>query len=239
MKHPTTSLMIVICLLALVCYMSCTAVPAQPRVFQPLAETEVERFFHYFGRIRALPREALQREYAQQEAAFAHDQSDAGRLRLVLLLSLPETDFGNTTYALRLLQDYLNEPEPHHVQFREIAALLYTCIHSNNQTHMYESLLKQWQAELSGKEHQLVAQQQINRKLQDELEAQRALAHSLSKQLQEAVSERERHMVSQQQLSKKLQDERRNVKRLQEQIEKIKDIEKSLMEREQRDNKGT
>jgi hypothetical protein len=36
-----------------------------------------------------------------------------------------------------------------------------------------------------------------------------------------------------------LQDERRNVKRLQEQIERIKDIEKSLIEREQKDNKGT
>jgi hypothetical protein len=36
-----------------------------------------------------------------------------------------------------------------------------------------------------------------------------------------------------------LRDERRNVKRLEEQIEKIKDIEKSLIEREQKDNKGT
>jgi hypothetical protein len=36
-----------------------------------------------------------------------------------------------------------------------------------------------------------------------------------------------------------LQDERRNVKRLQEQIERIKDIEKGLIEREQKDNKGT
>jgi hypothetical protein len=36
-----------------------------------------------------------------------------------------------------------------------------------------------------------------------------------------------------------LQDERKNVKRLQEQIERIKDIEKGLIEREQKDNKGT
>ncbi len=65
------------------------------------------------------------------------------------------------------------------------------------------------------------------------------LHNSLGKQLQEALSEKERQFATQQQLNKKLQDEKKNVKRLQDKIEKIKDIEKSLIEREQRDNKGT
>ena len=74
--------------------------------------TEIERFFQYFVYLRALPLEALSREYTRQEAAFAQSHSAEDRLRLVLLLSLPDTDFGNRLYALELLQAYLNEPEP-------------------------------------------------------------------------------------------------------------------------------
>ncbi len=239
MKHHIPFPVLVLCLLALVCYMSCT-VPAQPRrLVERVDATEVERFFQYFGHIKALPREALRREHIQQEAAFAHDRSDENRLRLALLLGLPETDFSNHAYALELLQEYLNEPEPHQAQFRDIAALLYTCIQSNKHNSMYASLFTQLQEELRSTERQLMAQQQLSKKLQDELEAQRALAYTLSKQLQEALSERERHSLAQQQLSKKLQDERKQVKKLQDQIERIKDIEKSLIEREQTGNKGT
>jgi predicted transcriptional regulator len=53
------------------------------------------------------------------------------------------------------------------------------------------------------------------------------------------LNEKERQFAVSRYLDKRLQDERRNVKRLQEQIERIKDIEKSLIEREQKDNKGT
>jgi hypothetical protein len=238
-KHHTTLAVIVISLLALVCYMSCT-VPAQPRMaFERVEDTAVDRFLSYFRRIRALPYDALQREHALQEAAFASDPSDENRLRLVLLLSLPDTNFGNNTSALKLLQDYLNTAEPQQGQFREIAALLYTYIHNNTQNSGSDARLKQLQEELSGTERQLAAEQQLSQKLQAELEAQKSLAHGLSKQLQEALSHRNRHMIVQQQLNRKLQDEKKHVKRLQEQIEKIKDIEKSLIERENTGNKGT
>jgi hypothetical protein len=75
--------------------------------------------------------------------------------------------------------------------------------------------------------------------LQDDLSTQKVLYSIINKQLQEALNEKERQLVSKEQINKKLQDERRNVKRLQEKIEKIKDIEKSLMEKEHTDNKGT
>jgi chromosome segregation ATPase len=161
------------------------------------------------------------------------------RIRLALLLSLPDTDFGNRLYAFELLQAYLNEPEQQQTRFLDIAVFLVTFIHSKKQVNVYESLAKRLQEALNDKERQLASQQQLNKKLQDELDTQRALHHGLSKQLQEALSEKERQLASQQELNKKLQDERKNVKRLQEKIEKIKDIEKSLIEREQKDNKGT
>lgn len=243
MKPHTTSGVVATCLLALVCCVNC-AVPAPPmQVLARVEATEGERFFQYFAYIRSLPPEALRREYAQQEVAFAQSRSEEDRLRLALLLSLPDTDFGNRLYALELLQAYLNEPEQHRTRFLDIAVFLVTFIHSKKQVNAYESLAKRLQEALSDKERQLASQQQLNKKLQDELDTQRALHHGLSKQAQEALSDKERQLASQlasqQQLNKKLQDERKNVKRLQEKIEKIKDIEKSLIEREQKDNKGT
>jgi hypothetical protein len=238
-QYHTTWPVIVLCLLTFL--VSC-AVPAQPRaVLARIEETEMEQFFQYFARLRALSREALQREYAQQESAFVHSRSAADRLRLVLLLSLPDTDFANTAYALELLQEYLNEPTPSQAQFGEIAVFLCTFIQNKKPDEVSSEPLiaKQLQEALRDQERQLVTQQQLNKKLQTDLEAQKSLAHNLSKQLQEALSDKERELIAQQQLSKKLQDEKRNVRRLQEKIEKIKDIEKSLIEKEHTNDKGT
>jgi len=238
-QYHTTWPVIVLCLLTFL--VSCS-VPAQPRtVLARVEETEMEQFFQYFARLRALSRDALQREYAQQESAFVHSRSAVDRLRLALLLSLPDTNFENTTYALELLQEYLNEPTQSHAQFREIAVFLYTFIQNKKPDDVPSEPLiaKQLQEALRDQERQLGAQQQLNKKLQTDLEAQKSLAHSLSKQLQEALSDKERELIAQQQLSKKLQDEKRNVRRLQEKIEKIKDIEKSLIEKEHTNDKGT
>lgn len=239
MKLYTTSGVLATCLLAMVCCASC-AVPAQSRrVLERIEATDAERFFQYFAYIRSLPLEALHRELMQQDVAFAQNHSAENRLRLALLLSLPDTDFGNRPYALELLQAYLNEPAQQHTRFMDIASFLVTFMQNQKQIKVYESLAEQLQEEVNNKERQLTAQQQLSKKLQDEVDAQRALQHSLSKQLQEALGEKERQLAQQQQLNKKLQDERKNVKRLQEKIEKIKDIEKSLIEREHKDNKGT
>ena len=238
MQYHTTWPVIVLCLLIFA--VSCT-VPAQPRTgLARVDETEMERFLQYFTRLRVLSDEALQREYAQQESAFVHSQGSAERWRLIVLLSLPDTAFANTTYAIKLLQEYLAAPVQSQTRLRDIAVFLLTFIQPKNPAPVSsEPLIKQWQEELRDKEGQLLAQQQLSKKLQTELEAQKSLAHNLSKQLHEALNGKERQLIAQQQLSKKLQDERRNVRRLQEKIEKIKDIEKSFIEKEHTNDKGT
>lgn len=238
MQYHITWQAIGLCLLTFI--MSCT-VPAQPRTIpERVAETEVEQFFQYFVRIKALSREALQHEYAQQKSAFVHSRSAADRLRLALLLSLPDTNFENTPYARELLQEYLNEPTSSRAPLREVAAFLLTFM-PNKKVHEIsaEPLITPLQEVLQDQERQLLAQKQLHKKLQTELEAQKSLAHTLNRQLQEALSDKERQLLAQQQLNKKLQDERRNVRRLQDKIEKIKDIEKSLIEKEQTNDKGT
>jgi hypothetical protein len=238
-KSLIISGVIATCLCAIMYCVSC-AVPAPPvRAVERDEATEMGRFFQYFVSLRSLSREALSREYARQEAAFAQSHSAEDRLRLVLLLSLPDTDFGNRLYALELLQAYLNEPEPRPTGLMDVAVFLMTFMDNKTYRSAYESRIHDLKKDLAEKEHQLVEQQQTIKKLQEDLGAQRILQNNNSKKLQEMLNEKERQLAVSRYLDKRLQDERRNVKRLQEQIERIKDIEKSLIEREQKDNKGT
>ena len=239
MKSLSTSGVIALCLCAIMYCVSCAVPAPSVRAVERTEATEIERFFQYFVFLRSLPPEALSHEYARQEAAFAQSHSAEDRLRLVLLLSLPDTDFGNRLYALELLQAYLNEPEPHPTGLMDVAVFLMTFMGNKTYRSAYESRVHDLKKDLAEKEHQLVEQQQTIKKLQEDLGAQRALHNNISRRLQEILSEKERQFAVSRYLDKRLQDERRNVKRLQEQIERIKDIEKSLIEREQKDNKGT
>src|SRR5262245_14115366 len=218
---------------------SCAGPASSVRAIEHAEATEIERFFQYFMFLRSLPSDALGREYARQEFAFAQSHRAEDRLRLVLLLSLPDTDFGNRLYALELLQAYVNESEPHATGLMDVAVFLMTFMENKTYRNAYDSRIHDLKKDLAEKEHQLVEQQQIIKKLQEDLGVQRIIHNNITKKLQEILDEKERQFAVSRYLDKRLQDERRNVKRLQEQIERIKDIEKSLIEREQKDNKGT
>ena len=239
MKSLITSGVIVTCLCAIMYCMSCAVPASSMRTGEGAAAGEMERFFQYFVSLRALPREALSHEYARQEAAFAQSHSAEDRLRLVLLLSLPDTEFGDHLRALELLQAYLNEPEPHPTGSMDIAVFLMTFMENKTYRSAYESRISDLKKDLAEKEQQLAEQQQTSKKLQDDLGAQKILYNNTNKKLQEILNEKERQFAVSRYLDKRLQDEKRNVKKLQEQIERIKDIEKGLIEREQKDNKGT
>ena len=239
MKSLTTAGVIATCLCAIMYCVSC-AVPAPPvRAVEHTETTEIERFFRYFVFLRSLPLDVLSSEYARQEAIFAQSHSVENRLRLVLLLSLPDTDFGNRRYALELLRAYLDEPEPHPTGLMDVAVFLMTFMENKTYRSTYQLRIHNLKKDLAEKEHQLAEQQEIIKKLQDDLGSQKVLYNNISKKLQETLNEKENQFALSRYLDKRLQDERRNVKRLQEQIERIKDIEKSLIEREQKDNKGT
>jgi DNA repair exonuclease SbcCD ATPase subunit len=238
-KSLITSGVIATCVCVIMCCVSC-AVPAPAvRTVKPIEATEIERFFQYFVSLRSLPREALNHEYAEQEAAFAHSHSAEDRLRLVVLLSLPDTDFANRLYALELLQAYLNKPEPHPTGLTDVAVFFMTFMENKTSLSAYKSRIHDLKKDLAEKEHELAEQQQTIKKLQEDLAIQRTLHNNISKKLHETLNEKERQFEVSRYLDKRLQNERRNIKKLEEQIERIKDIEKSLIEREQKDNKGT
>src|SRR5262249_3630285 len=136
------------------------AVPAPPvRAVERPEPTEIERFFQYFVSLKALPPDVLSREYTRQEAAFAQSHSAEDRLRLVLLLSLPDTDFGNRLYALELLQAYVNEAQPHPTGLMDVAVFLMTFMENKTYRSPYESRIHNPKKDLDEKENQLVEKQ--------------------------------------------------------------------------------
>src|SRR5215471_15368945 len=189
------------------------AVPAPPvRVAEHPEATAIEQFFQYFVSLKALPSDVLSHEYARQEAAFAQSHSAEDRLRLVLLLSLPDTDFGNRLHALELLQAYLNEPEPHPTGSMDIAVFLMTFMENKTYRSAYEARISNLKNDLDEKEQQLAEQQQTIKKLQDDLGDQKILYNNTNKKLQEILNEKEHQFAVSRYLDKRLQDEKRNVK---------------------------
>lgn len=88
--------------------------PATTPVTTPSAAeaASVARLLAYYRRISVLPPAELQSEYAAAEQAFLRDGRPEHRLRLALLLSLPDASFHNPDSALRLLQGYAGRGDP-------------------------------------------------------------------------------------------------------------------------------
>lgn len=71
------------------------------------AAIEALRYFHH---AMTLPPERLRTEYLAAEQAFLDDDRPFNRVRLAILLSLPNTEFHSTPNALNLLGEYLEGP---------------------------------------------------------------------------------------------------------------------------------
>lgn len=210
-----------------------------PQIPERTDPGEVERLLEYYAGLRGLSVEALQYERRQREMAFAHSRSHEDRLRLICVLSAADTSAADTTQALTLLQEYFQDPGTLSVPMQTLAMLLWQVLNGREQLAMYVELNKKLQETLTQQEKHLATQQQLQQKLLEDLSHQKTLNTAVQKQLHDAVNAKERQRLLQRQLHKKLQDEKKNVRKLQEKIEKIQDIEKSLIERERTDNKGT
>lgn len=66
--------------------------------------TELDRLLNYFQRIRKLAGAELGREHDSARLAYTRTRSDFDRLRLAMVLSLPNTGFNNDMRALELLE---------------------------------------------------------------------------------------------------------------------------------------
>lgn len=80
--------------------------PPAPSEVEEIREpdTELDRLLNYFQRIRKLAGAELGREHDSARLAFARTRSDFDRLRLAMVLSLPNTGINNDFRALELLE---------------------------------------------------------------------------------------------------------------------------------------
>jgi len=108
------------------------------------------RLLRHIEQVSRMSEPARRREYAQAERAFARDTDAFNRLRLALLLTLPETPFQCDSCARNLLRDYLQQDGNDHA-WRDFAALM---LRSTEQR-----LTLQQELETERKQHQQVRQQ--------------------------------------------------------------------------------
>jgi hypothetical protein len=78
--------------------------PARPPV------VELERLLDYFRALRRLSAAELAREYENARSTFLRTRSDYDRVRLALLMSLPNTPFNDEARVLELLEPMLRSP---------------------------------------------------------------------------------------------------------------------------------
>ena len=85
-------------------------VPREIEPVRPSPLAEVERLLDYYRALRRLSAAELAREHENVRAAFARTRSDYDRVRLALLLSLPNTPFNDEGRVLELLEPMLRTP---------------------------------------------------------------------------------------------------------------------------------
>ena len=102
-------------------------VPREIEPVRPSAQVvELERLLDYFRALRRLNATELGREHENARAAFTRTRSDYDRVRLALLLSLPNTPFNDEGRVLELLEPMLRTPGS---MLQGLAMLVHMMVH--------------------------------------------------------------------------------------------------------------
>lgn len=91
---------------------------------QPGAALSLNEVVQYYTCIASLPGADLSSEYASLRDAYSRTGSDSDRIRLAMLLSLPNTTFHSIPDALKLLQDPPGSPASPPTALHNLARML-------------------------------------------------------------------------------------------------------------------
>jgi hypothetical protein len=114
--------------IALVSLIGCSAVPEQqpcqcPPMVEPVVTGQMDDMMQYYESLRKLPAPDLARLHERVRQNFTQNKSDANRLRLALLLTLPQTSFRDIPGAVNLLNEWPRDAKPNNLQsFRNLLA---------------------------------------------------------------------------------------------------------------------
>ena len=96
--------------------------PVQPAPAPP----EIKRLLEYFRSLKKLAGADLAREHENVRSAFARTRSDYDRLRLALVMSLPDTAFNDESRALELLEPMTRNQQS---TLNDLALLIHAYVH--------------------------------------------------------------------------------------------------------------
>lgn len=189
---------------------------AQPRCsvvsWREPANRAVDRgtgLLDYVERVRQAPAEIQEREFDCVEQSLVQEPNPKQRLRLALLLLLPDSQYRDETRARQLLDEFRTNAGPE--EYRPFINLLLSFVDE--------------------REAEQEAYGQLERKLADKQRAYRGLKRRLA-------DEQRKHETMQKQLKvlktleQRLAEEQKKRKTLQKQLEAVKAIETKLKERE-------
>ena len=101
--------------------------PAVPSTPEHVVTGQMDDMMQYYESLRKLAAPDLAKLHERVKQNFAQNKSDANRMRLVLLLTLPHTSFRDIHGAVNLLNEWPREVKPNSLQsFRNLLATFLT-----------------------------------------------------------------------------------------------------------------
>ena len=171
----------------------------------------------FYNRARDLKPEELAKELDSVKQAFETSKSDIDRMRLALLLSMPNAGFRNDAAAIEVLHPLVQNQQRESANLQPLAVWLYSGLVRPAEVKRIEGQLLQ-------------VTEQLN-------EVQRR-AEVLSLQYAEKLKEEQRRSEERfQKQAVKLHDEQLRSEALQQKLDAILEMEKSMIQREQTQQK--
>jgi predicted O-linked N-acetylglucosamine transferase (SPINDLY family) len=158
--------------IALVSLIGCSVIPEQqpcqcPPAVEPVVMGQMDDMMQYYESLRKLPAPDLAKLHERVKQNFMQNKSDANRLRLVLLLTLPQTSFRDIQGAINLLNEWPRDAKPNNLQsFRNLLAS-FLADQQRLSTHVEEASqkLKEEQKRADMLQHQIDALKSMEKNL--------------------------------------------------------------------------
>jgi hypothetical protein len=137
--------------------------PQPPLAVEPVRapETELDRLLNYFQHLKRLAGAELGREHENVRAAFGRTRGDFDRVRLAMVLSMPNTPFNDDARVLELLEPMMKNENS---QLRGLAVLMGTYVHEQRRLGASVQGLQQKLNALKSMERSLIEREQGGQK---------------------------------------------------------------------------
>lgn len=173
-----------------VMFTGCAGLPAPAPRWLPPGEAgwltgETERLLLYHEYLRKLDPTRLAAEHTRTREEFARTQADGDRLRLALVLSLPQTSFSNPAQAQALLEPLLARGATRNTQLFPLARLVHDAL---GEQRRLDGLLTTANQRLREERRRAESAEQLSTDLQNaqlKLREEQNRADALEKKLQE------------------------------------------------------